>query len=492
MGTKILLVGNPRICWQVAYVMDWTDYEQVAQLTDAAPYCDYQIVVCAFKNKSKRLVRVKDKTLNIIYLDDISHELDKDETTVFVKPEKIDVPLWRRALDRLHTGETVITFLRRYRRRHGSLRSKFWINRLPLAQLTTAELLVKVLYSRPTNINCNRLLNYCSLGHDGNLNGCCVSWVLPFGNIIGTGLPEVFNSPRARIIKLSALNRSYCFCDLQRCECIRRQTNAKLNPSLIGHESTKLLPVCFELAIDVSCNLRCPSCRRDYCAPTAETKQRVEQIMDRVKASGWLTAVPQLIMQGAGEIFCSQTLWPMLSAGMSRQQVHLLSNGLLFDRAHWEALKKHYNQIDVEISVDAVTAATYAQIRGGDFQQLSQNLAMLGELRAQGEIRYFELNFVVQQANYLEMADFVRWAKKLNADRVHFTHLNNWGTYTDREYQRQCLIIHNRRLDPKLARVLQDPIFQEPIVDLLAFSRYIKNFAQKFPHSLEPKSPYAW
>ena len=71
MEQKLLLVGEPRICPQVAYIMDWQNFEQVEQLTDVEKYRDYKIVVCAFKKKSKRLIKVKDKTLEIIYFDDI-------------------------------------------------------------------------------------------------------------------------------------------------------------------------------------------------------------------------------------------------------------------------------------------------------------------------------------------------------------------------------------------------------------------------------------
>ncbi len=79
MNEKILLVGDKRICPQVAYVMDWQNYAMVEQLTstNVAQYRDYKIVVCTFKRKSKNLVKIKTKTLKVIYLDDVCRLLDR-------------------------------------------------------------------------------------------------------------------------------------------------------------------------------------------------------------------------------------------------------------------------------------------------------------------------------------------------------------------------------------------------------------------------------
>ncbi len=58
MEQKILLVGDARICPQVAYVMDWQNYEQVDRLTDVNKYADYKIVICAFKRHRRHYAPV--------------------------------------------------------------------------------------------------------------------------------------------------------------------------------------------------------------------------------------------------------------------------------------------------------------------------------------------------------------------------------------------------------------------------------------------------
>ncbi len=51
---KILLVGDARVCPQVAYVMDWQNYEMVERITDVSKYADYKIVICDFKRRWRR------------------------------------------------------------------------------------------------------------------------------------------------------------------------------------------------------------------------------------------------------------------------------------------------------------------------------------------------------------------------------------------------------------------------------------------------------
>lgn len=252
------------------------------------------------------------------------------------------------------------------------------------------------------------------------------------------------------------------------------------------------MPTHLELGISQVCNLACPQCRRAPIYPTTTNLTETLNLIKRIETSDWLNKVPYLRLSGAGETFVNEVLRDCLMNRLVRMSINLLSNGTLFNRVNWEQLKNRYQQIDVEISVDAATAVTYAKVRGGDFKQLMQNLEMLGKLRQQGEIRYFELNFVVQKDNYREMADFVRLAKKLFVDRVHFTHLNNWGTFTYREYRQKCLITRHKKLHRALRRVLRDPILQDPIVDLRCYAPYLKNFARRFPQSLRPLPPYAW
>ncbi len=459
--------------------MDWQDYAQVEQLTDLEPYRDHKIVVCAFKNKSKRLVRVKDKTLNITYLDDICAQLDAEanQANLFkplaAKPDR----LWRRIIDRIKSGEVGLAILRKFKR-HITLRNCKIINRLPVNTLCLSEMLIKVLFSQPTNISCDSLLVNAYIDAKQDLYACCSAWQPPFGNLTQADLTAVYDGHRARIIKLSALNHSYCFCNLRLCEKVNYTATPITTLSVL---KTAPRPTgSLALGFDKSCNLRCTTCRKDYYTADTVTQKYNQQLLKKLLASGWLSACSCLVLASDGEVWYGTAYKQLLMKDLKRPQVHILSNGTLFTRQNWELIKNKYSQIAVEISVDAATAATYQKIRGGDFQQLLRNLEMLGELRANNEIKYFELNFVVQKENYTEMVAFVALGKSLHADRVHFTRLNNLGAFTLNEYRKKALIVKHQYLTRELYTILQDPIFKEPVVDIVAFQPYLANSAKYY------------
>ncbi len=480
MNERILLVGDKRICPQVAYVMDWQNCAMVERLSaeDVIKYSDHKIVICDFKRKRKRYIPVGGGG-GYTYLDNVLREINRCEQAD--NANLINIPLWRRLQERIKNKEFGLAILRKLKHPFVLQNYKI-INRLPVATLKLSELFIKVLYSKPTNIICNRLETNCEINEAGIMWGCCDANV-PLAVVNRVEGLKVYNNLQARVVRLSSLNRSYCLCNPRKCQFARFQDKIddSLKP-LQGHD----YPATLTLMTDKTCNLRCSSCRRNYLVAGDDANSNTKKIDQALFNAGWLTKVENLMVAASGEVFYSKDYRNLLTSDLQRKQISILSNGTLFNRANWEIIKNKYDQIDVSISVDAATAVTYQKIRGGDFKQLRQNLAMLADLRAKGEIRHFELNFVVQKDNYREMADFVRLAKRLHVDRVHFSHLNNWGTFTNREYKDKCLIVRHRRLHQNLLQVLQDPIFQEPIVDLWAFSRYIKNFTQKFPQNYNP------
>lgn len=98
---------------------------------------------------------------------------------------------------------------------------------------------------------------------------------------------------------------------------------------------------------------------------------------------------------------------------------------------------------------------------------------MLGNLRKEGKIQNLQFNFVVQKDNYKEMIKFIEMGKSFNADKILFTKLNNWGTYSKKEYLEKCLIIDKKYLNDDLYKTMQNPIFKERKVDLTTFENYI-------------------
>ncbi|WP_196603709.1 hypothetical protein [Pectinatus haikarae] len=102
----------------------------------------------------------------------------------------------------------------------------------------------------------------------------------------------------------------------------------------------------------------------------------------------------------------------------------------------WQELSNlHGMPIYFSISVDAARSETYEKIRlGGKWDVLIKNLSFLMMLRLKGEVKYIQLSFVIQKANYNELIDFLNLAVRLKVDAIELQRIGNWGTYTETEY----------------------------------------------------------
>ena len=88
-----------------------------------------------------------------------------------------------------------------------------------------------------------------------------------------------------------------------------------------------------------------------------------------------------------------------------------------------------------EISVDAATKNTYENITrlGGNWDELIDNLKFISKLPYLSRVK---TSFVVQKSNYKEMKLFYNIMKKIfrNKVSVFYGKVNNWGTYTEKEF----------------------------------------------------------
>ena len=503
--SPILFVGAARICRQVAYVLDIKDYAMLEKLTaeNYVSYRDSQIYVCAFKRRSRKLVaRNVLKTVQmckgrgcIHYLDDVCQTIDKVCMEEDARRHAQAVP--SAANVKAHTEEPQQKRPSRWRhvRRMMSLLPRLF-NRTERRKLyiilyvkfvakydqyqimQNRHLLPSLLFlyvlSAPMNpkIQCTFLENNLYIDDHYRVKPCCYLMPVPFGNLLCDGeLDELYQSMRARIIKLSSLNRSYCLCD-------KNCTNGEGIPS--GEFSTPAVPQAITVAYDRTCNLCCQSCRNQPYVMDDATKQQVKIITDKITRSGYLDQTPTLVTAGMGEVFYSPSYRQLLTTNLHREKINILSNGTLFNADNWRLIKDKYRIINVEISVDAATPETYQKLRRSNFAHLMQNLRMLSDLRRQGQIHSLGLNFVVQRDNFREMPAFVELGRALGVDRVQFQRMQKFEEIATREYTEKCLIVKNRFLDRELWQVLQDPIFQDPIVDLHTLQPFIAASAVRY------------
>ncbi|GEM_PF-1879447 len=348
-----------------------------------------------------------------------------------------------------------------------------------LCGLLPSELLLYVMRA-PVNLQicCTRLEEGFDVKKDGFLYAC-TNTIVPFGNLLtDVSVDAIYNSYYARIVKLSSINRSYCLCDicgwcigycLNKTSCIQSNWQIDENPKRIT------------LSFDDSCNLACKSCRNGFCRIDDATHQRMTMITNKLLESGVLDNVEHLDIAGQGEVFYSPHYRQLLMTNLQRKQIYIKSNGILLNKNNWQLIANKYSEITIEISVDAASAETYENLRcGGKFDILMENLKMISKLRQQNQIICFNLMFLVQRCNFREMPIFVELGRKLRVDHIQFQRLTNWGNFKQEEYLKQCLIIDNKFLDYELWSILQNPIFQDPIVDLRRLRRYIDASNEKY------------
>lgn len=342
------------------------------------------------------------------------------------------------------------------------------IKELPNSALSLPELLIKVLYSKPMNINCRDPLLLANIDKNGEVWGCCPGWIeIPFGNVL---YDDVYNDYYTRVIRLSVLNKTFCFCNINNC---KHYGSEYLDSYEVDKLETNIYPRQSIVSIDKTCNLRCNSCRKDYYRATKEEKEYTEKVTNALIEKKLLEH-GVLFLAGDGEVFLSKNYEKILTSIEKPINLRILSNGVLFTKEKWKLIEGRFKKVDVSISIDAATSETYEKLRHGSFDKLLKNLKMLGKLRKENKIIHYTFNFVVQRENMHEMKDFIKLAKKCNVDKIYFTRLNDWGTMSKEEYKDKCLL-EDGHLDYELYNILQDPIFKDPIVTIDYFDKFMAN-----------------
>ena len=329
-----------------------------------------------------------------------------------------------------------------------------------------------VYYDRRQNsCACDTPFNTLWIGRNGTTRLCdCPDYLdISCGNIGVTNTSDVWDSPLAKIIRLSVINNTYTFCS--------RKTCGKLSE---GKEQTALLdrrsvpendhPGILNIANDYVCNLHCPSCRKCiYTKNDAGEQAAIDSCIDAIINSGWLEKADKLLIGGGGEVFLSKNYKKLLYGGSDkRSSVIIMTNGTLFTRSEWEKLEGKYEHIGFMVSVDAASKGTYEKVRcGGNFDNLMKNMDFLSNLRKENKVSSVKVIMIVQKANYKEIPEFIRWAKEKGFDGVNLSHIRNWGTFEDGYfYEEVSMFDKSGEMKSELSAILKEPICNDPIVHM--------------------------
>lgn len=283
----------------------------------------------------------------------------------------------------------------------------------------------------------------------GNVNTCCSAWMpRAIGSVHITEANGLWNSPVAREVRRSILDGDFSYCSRLYCPKIVKRTLplrsalkrplqracATMRLTTVDHKPRRVV-----LSQDRSCNLSCPSCRVELIQMDKRSSDALDTLYDE-RILPLLSEARRIKITGSGDPFGSRhfrhVLKRLTDAPRMARRLQIQTNGVLFDAKAWKDLRLEGHVDTVWISMDATERGTYEVVRrGGDFDRLLANLRFLGSLRAEGRFNLLRLDFVVQAANFREMPGFVRLARSVGADGVHFLMLRNWGTFSPEEFR---------------------------------------------------------
>jgi len=174
---------------------------------------------------------------------------------------------------------------------------------------------------------CPRPYDTILIDKNGSCYACeCTSW-LPqsIGNLQLKSLDEIINSKTHKHLQGSVTDGTYRYCNEHQCSYIKSNAVLHGQPERIQH---------LRLAIDDSCNLRCPSCRKGLIFHKEGSAYKLGiKLADKI--NDWLYNYKQPIqvhIGSDGDPFASHVYRHFMehTPKSSIAQYSLLTNGLMF------------------------------------------------------------------------------------------------------------------------------------------------------------------
>jgi len=274
------------------------------------------------------------------------------------------------------------------------------------------------LSSTPIHNSCNVPYRTIVVDYNSNCLICgCDGWLpIPVGQVQDfASLEHVWNSPVAKILQQDIDDKKFTWCAVEHCGIKHRNITQKR----------------YELSINIdeSCNLHCPSCRREsimhVSGPVVDKKiQDIERILL------WLELFEHpihIILSGNGDPLASTIIRPLIKKykPKNNQTFKLFTNGLLIKKqlADTNILD---NITEFSISVDAGRQEVYENVRlGGSWSILLENFDYLKSINKN---RLTILNFGVQKNNFNDLQNFIDLCQHYGFN-AHIHGLDNWGTW---------------------------------------------------------------
>lgn len=343
---------------------------------------------------------------------------------------------------------------------------------------------------RLSAVGCTVPFRTIEIHGNGQISLCCYTWLPEFcGNILTDSPQEILDNAQRQEILTGMQQGRFDHCT-DHCPRISQFLTSGFNPEIVPRNSLSAavnqLFYHIYLTYDDSCNLQCPSCRKNLIvhklndAHNPKVKKLVN-IHDKVKQLIQLLLDQghevQLNITGSGDPFASPLYWNYILE-LASQPLHprlslaLCTNGVLMTAANWLAIRSLWPQIaSINVSIDAANEETYKIVRkNGNFTQLKQNLDHLDSMIAAGDLpnlRTWTNNFIVQRDNFRELKQFTEWQLSYKSLNLIWTNLiAQWSHLSDEEYKDMAIWQQGNLLRSELIDILRDSIFDDPRIYL--------------------------
>ncbi len=350
-----------------------------------------------------------------------------------------------------------------------------------------------------SNKFCRKPFEHFEAHPNGAVSLCCYTW-LPYhaGKISPKhSISDVFNSNIVQDIRESIHDGSFKYCNHNLCPHIQNgdlpnkdEVEGPRMKRIVEEKlTTGLTPDFYNLCYDESCNLRCPSCRKNQINYNSgdgyEMRKRVQNRIIKDLFETYHERNSTVNITGSGDPFGSKLFRELLFSidgkNFPRLNINLQTNGVMFTPKYWDKMYKiHKNINTVVVSFDAGIESTYDKIRvGGDWKRLHENMKFISKLRSEKLINELRIDYVVQDNNYREMPLAIEYGKQYGVDTVYFSMVVNWGTWTDQQFMQKAVYGGHHPHNSDFLHVLSNPIFDDPIVDLGNLTQFRTNYAHE-------------
>ena len=280
---------------------------------------------------------------------------------------------------------------------------------------------------------CPRPFDTILIDKNGSCFACeCTSW-LPqsIGNLQLKTLDDIINSKMQQHLQSSITDGTYRYCNNKQCAWLLDKKNPPEWKAQTPERKIKHL----RLAIDDSCNLRCPSCRKGLIFHKEGSAYNIGiKLADRINEWLYDYKFPLQVHIGSdGDPFASHVYRHFMEQTPERNNIKysILTNALMFKEFHTRVPYVINNMEELGVSIDGASKETYERLRlGGKWDKVNENLECISQLKKKYGFRFI-LHFVVQKENYHEMEDIIELGKQYGADRVWLNRITDWQTFTD-------------------------------------------------------------